>query len=38
MKEYLKIVVSVIVALLVYDMLIKKFVLKSSFEDELEEI
>jgi hypothetical protein len=38
MKEYLVPFIIVIVALLAYDLLIKKFVLKSSFEEEFEEV
>lgn len=39
MKEYIKNLVVVLVALVVYDLLVKKFVLKSSgYEETLEEI
>jgi len=32
-KEYMKIVVGVLIALLVWELVIKKFVLKSEFEE-----
>ncbi len=37
MKENIKLVVVVLVALVIWEMLVKKFVLKSEFDEEFEQ-
>lgn len=36
-KEFIKIALAVLIALLVYDLVVKKFILKSSFEDNIDD-
>lgn len=36
-KEFVKIALAVLIALIVYDLIVKKFVLKSSYEDNLDD-